>query len=79
MTPEDIASKLLMNLGECLNDEDSEFYIDLTEVNMTHFIHAMANILPTYIFNKYTGENKSQLEFNHVANQLCFQYCTRED
>lgn len=47
--------------------------------NPTHFTHALANIAPAHIFNQLTGENKSSLEFNHLANQLCFQYSTKND
>ena len=59
-------------------EEDSEWDIDEEELtegdNMTHFIHALANVAPTYICNSLTGDNKNNLEFNHTANQLCFQY-----
>jgi len=78
MTPEDIASKLLLSLSYQLQNDENENYIDMNEVNLTDFFHALANVLPTYIFNKYTGEYKNQLEFNHVANQLCFQYSTKD-
>ena len=77
MTPEDIASKLLLSLSEQLNNDENEYHIDMQEVDLTDFFHALANILPTYIFNKYTGEDKNQLEFNHIANQLCFQYAKK--
>jgi len=78
MTQEDIASKLLLSLADQLQNDENENYIDMKEVDLTDFFHALANILPTYIFNKYTGEDKNQLEFNHVANLLCFQYSTKD-
>jgi ribosomal protein L2 len=68
-----------------LFDEDSEsdFHIDQQELqegdNLTHFIHALANIMPTYLFNKITGDDKNNLEFNHIANQLVFQYYKKQD
>jgi hypothetical protein len=59
-------------------EEDSEWAIDQEELmegdNLTHFMHALANVAPAHLFNNLTGDNKNQLEFNHVANQLCFQY-----
>ena len=59
-------------------EEGSDYYIDNKEFaegdNLTHFLHALANVVPTHIFNDITGDNKNQLEFNHTANHLCFQY-----
>ena len=68
-----------------LFDEDSEsdFHIDQQELqegdNLTHFFHALANIMPTHLFNKITGDDKNSLEFNHIANQLVFQYSKMND
>ena len=68
-----------------LFDEDSEsdFHIDHKELqegdNLTHFFHALANIMPTHLFNKITGDDKNNLEFNHIANQLLFQYYKKQD
>ena len=68
-----------------LFDEDSEsdFHIDHKELqegdNLTHFFHALANIMPTHLFNKITGDDKNNLEFNHIANQLVFQYYKKQD
>jgi len=76
--PERIAQLLLLNISDQITNEENENYIDMNEVDLTDFFHALANVLPTYIFNKYTGENKNQLEFNHVANQLCFQYSVKD-
>jgi len=33
--------------------------------------------MPTMIFNGFTGENKNHFEFNHIANQLVFQFSTK--
>lgn len=59
-------------------DEDSEHCVDLDDLsegdNLTHFIHALANVMPTVIYNKLTNDDKNNLEFNHLANRLCFQY-----
>ena len=68
-----------------LFDEDSEsdFHIDQQELqegdNLTHFFHALANIMPTHLFNNITGDDKNNLEFNHIANQLVFQYSKKQD
>ena len=65
-------------IGEMLREEGSDYYIDPKELeeddNMTHFIHALATIVPARMYNHFTGDKKNHLEFNHLANQLCFQY-----
>lgn len=64
-------------------DEESEYHIDKEELqegdNLTHFFHALANIMPNHLFNKITGDDKNILEFNHIANQLVFQYSKKQD
>lgn len=64
-------------------DEESEYHIDQEELqegdNLTHFFHALANVMPTHLFNKITGDDKNNLEFNHIANQLVFQYSNKND
>lgn len=64
-------------------DEESEYHIDQEELqegdNLTHFFHALANIMPNHLFNKITGDDKNNLEFNHIANQLVFQYSKKRD
>lgn len=71
------AAALTEHLAEIFN-EDSLSYIDAAELNegdnLTHFIHALANIVPCHFFNKVTGDEKNNLEFNHIANQIVFQY-----
>ena len=68
-----------------LFDEDSEsdYHIDQNELkedgNLTDFFHALANVMPCHLFNKITGDDKNTLEFNHTANQLCFQYSKKDD
>jgi hypothetical protein len=64
-------------------DEESEYHIDQEELqegdNLTHFFHALANVMPTHLFNKITGDGINHLEFNHIANQLVFQYSNKKD
>lgn len=59
-------------------NEDSENYINIDELedeeNATAFLHALANVMPTRLFNKLTNNDKNLLEFNHIANQLVFQF-----
>ena len=64
-------------------DEESEYHIDQQELqegdNLTHFFHALANVMPNHLYNKFTGDDKNNLEFNHIANQLVFQYSKKQD
>lgn len=64
-------------------DKESEYHIDQEELqegnNLTHFFHALANIMPNHLYNKITGDDKNNLEFNHIANQLVFQYSKKQD
>lgn len=75
------AIKIQQKIGELFDkDSDGTTIDDLQEdVNLTHFFHALANLVPTNMFNKITGEEKNHLEFNHIANQLVFQYSKKED
>lgn len=65
-----------------LFSEDSDLQIDLDELsdddNLTHFFHALSNLVPSHFYNKITGDSKNILQFNHVANQLVFQYSIKE-
>ena len=71
------ATIILSQIAEMFQ-EDSENFIDVQELNegdnMTDFFHALANIVPTVLFHKITGDEKNNLEFNHIANTLVMQY-----
>jgi len=68
-----IAAKVLelfdSEKGGSIPDEDFE-----TNENVSHFIHALANLVPSYIYAEITGDAKNLIEFNHLANKLVFQY-----
>jgi hypothetical protein len=76
------AVKILGALNEVFN-EDSEYFIGIEELkdqdNLPEFFHALANTVPNMVYEKITGDDKNNLEFNHLANQLCFQFCTVGD
>jgi hypothetical protein len=73
--------KLLGAIQSCFS-EDSENYIDRNELlegnNLTHFMQALANTMPNHVYNTLTGEQVNNLEFNHIANKLVFQYATKD-
>lgn len=49
------------------------------EENLKWFIHALANMVPTHIYNKLSGQEKNCLEFNYVANQLVFEFAINSE
>ncbi len=71
------AAKILSQIQEMFDDE-CENHIDISELqegdNLKHFFHALASVAPGMIFNKFTNDDKNHLEFNHVANLLCFEF-----
>jgi hypothetical protein len=75
------AQKISFKIVE-LFKEEGDLQIDIKELmegeNMNLFIHALANIAPSFIFAQITGEDKNALEFNHIANKLIFQYAKKE-
>lgn len=77
----EFAVKVLSAIQTCF-DEESDNFIPKEELmegnNLTHFIHALANIAPAMAYNQITGEDLNSLDFNHVANKLCFQYSSKE-
>ena len=63
-----------------LFEEDGELYGDEDLPNsLTEFIHALATVAPCHLHNNITGDDKNHLEFNHLCNQLCFQYARNEE
>jgi hypothetical protein len=82
---EEYAQKISLALSHVFNP-DAPFFIDPKELkegnNLTHFAHALSNMVPTKFLNDLTGSTKSLLETNHIANIFCFQYgegVTREE
>lgn len=74
--------KLTSQMQDIFN-EDCDNYINPNELlednNATDFIHAMANAVPTLMYQKLTNEDVSMLDFNHIANRLVFQNSKLED
>lgn len=59
-------------------DEDGDFFIDKNDFddddNGTLFMHALSNLVPHFLYEQLTGDKVDALEFNHIANKLCFKY-----
>ena len=73
--------KILAQL-EQLFDEKCDNHISVEELaegdNANAFIHALATLAPGFIYSKLTAQNVDALEFNHIANNLVFQYTILE-
>ena len=72
--------KIISAISEVFN-EDSDFFIGREELeeesgNVTDFFHALTNIAPVSFYREITGDKVSLLKFNHIANELLFQYLT---
>lgn len=73
---EEYTIKILDQLQQ-LFEESNENKIVLTELedntNATAFFHALANLAPTVVYSKLTQKDIDTLDFNYIANRLCFQ------
>ena len=77
---EEYSAKILAQL-QGIFDSANENYISIDELsnsndNSTSFIHALATIIPCYLYNKFTGENLALLDFNYLANSIIFLKAT---
>lgn len=63
-------------------EDGGENHIDIREFedseNFKEFLHALGTVVPAMLYNKLTGEDKNFLEYNHLANSLCFEYSDKE-
>ena len=76
---EEYTIKILDQLQK-LFDDDNESRIDIKELednsNAADFFHSLANLAPTVVYSKLTLKEVGTLDFNHIANRLCFQNVT---
>ena len=75
------AAKIQFQIMELFNPETegASTHIDMKEFNdeknLKAFLHGLT-MASTNLFNKLVQEDKNFLEFNHVANLLCFEFMT---
>jgi len=73
---EEYTLKILDQLQQLFEDSN-ENRIALKELednaNAADFFHALPNLVPTVIYSKLTQKEIGTLDFNHIANRLCFQ------
>ena len=71
------AKKIVAHLGEIFKSDNEHFINEDEFVNdrtFTEFIYALSVIMPTHVYNRMTQQKADYLDFNHVANKLCFQF-----
>lgn len=66
-------------ITEAITDKLEGDQVDFRSIDWTAFIYALSTVAPATMYNKLMGEEKNFLEFNHIANQLCFQYGMKDD
>ena len=71
------ATQIKRQVDEILTGDESVNAIDLEELgennNAAHFFHAFTVVGCLY-YKQFTRGEIDYLEFNHVANRLCFQF-----
>ena len=73
---EEYTLKILDQLQQ-LFEESNENHINIADLEDSQsagdFFHALANLAPTVVFSKLTQKEIGTLDFNHIANRLCFE------
>lgn len=70
------AAQINDKIVELLQDEID---MESEDFDGTQFFHALATACPTILYNKLTGNELEMLEFNHLANRMCFQFASKND
>jgi len=66
--------KLILNkISELFRERDDLWEEFEDSDNCTSFIHALANMAPTVVYNNMTSNEIDMLDFNHLANRVCVQ------
>jgi ferredoxin-like protein FixX len=77
---QEYAIVLIQAIQQAFDKESDIPHIDINDFadddNFKCFTHSLANIVPNSIFSKLSGQEKDNLEFNHLANHLCFEFGT---
>lgn len=77
-------SKIYSHLLQMFLNEECENHINVQEMNeddnFTHFIYALANAVPCIFVQKFSKNMgvENNLDMNHLANKLCFEFMTKE-
>jgi hypothetical protein len=73
------------SISNCLAqlfDDESHFAINIDvadEEQVKDFIWALSTTVPCNMWSKISGNKINFLEFNHIANMLCFENMTMKN
>ncbi|MEL3904433.1 MAG: hypothetical protein P1P63_04910 [Treponemataceae bacterium] len=74
----EFAAVMIDRLATIFDKDSEDFSYDLEQLSndgeLTEFFFALACVVPAILFNNITEQDKDYLQFNHLANQLCFQF-----
>lgn len=74
----EFAAVILDKIAPLFDTDSDDFTYSLQQLSddeeLTEFIFALACVVPAMFYNEIAGEDKNYLQFNHLANQLCFQF-----
>ena len=74
--------KIIAALQEGCFDEDSDNHISFSEMKesetLPEFFHVLANCVPTFFYTQLVDDEVNLLDFNHIANKLCFQFLNKK-
>ena len=66
----------------CFDDEGGDNYISVSEMKesktLSEFFHALANCVPVFFYTQFVDDKVNLLDFNHIANKLCFQFLNKK-
>ena len=69
--------KIMGALKEVFDNKDSEHFIDVEVIDKTgdgnDLMYALGCAVPAQIYSNLTKKPVDALQFNHIANILCFQ------
>lgn len=40
-------------------------------------LHVISTVYPNHLYNRLTEDDINNLEYNQLANRLCFEFCER--
>lgn len=64
----ELAGQLTLVVADAIKED-----IELTQENVEDFMFALSAMMPVYFHNKFTGEDKNTLEYNHIVNHLILE------
>lgn len=69
--------KIMGALKEVFDNKDSEYFIDVEVIESAgdgnDLMYALGCAVPAQIYSTLTKKPTDALQFNHIANVLCFQ------